>query len=98
MAIIYDKVAKKNPQDKRVKWYVSVRTTKQVDDKEDVKASLIKKLPQFGILLSPVSCIYCPYKKMSRWVRCSNGFYVKIREVPLRIFMVCIYEEMLIYL
>lgn len=34
MAIIYDKVAKKSPQDKSVKWYASVNTIKQVDDKE----------------------------------------------------------------
>lgn len=34
MAIIYDKVAKKSPQDKSVKWYASVKTIKQVDDKE----------------------------------------------------------------
>lgn len=34
MAIIYDKVAKKNPINKSVKWYASVKTIKQVDDKE----------------------------------------------------------------
>jgi len=34
IAIIYDKVAKKSPQDKSVKWYASVKTIKQVDDKE----------------------------------------------------------------
>lgn len=37
MAVIYDKVAKKNPQDKSVKWYASVKTIKQVDDKEVAK-------------------------------------------------------------
>lgn len=34
MAIIYDKVAKKSPQDKSVKYYASIKTIKQVDDKE----------------------------------------------------------------
>ena len=37
MAVIYDKVAKKSPQDKSVKWYASVKTIKQVDDKEVAK-------------------------------------------------------------
>lgn len=37
MAVIYDKVAKKNPQTKEVKWYASVKTIKQVDDKEVAK-------------------------------------------------------------
>ena len=34
MAIIYDKVEKKSPISKEPKWYVSVKTIKQVDDKE----------------------------------------------------------------
>ncbi len=34
MAIIYDKVKKKNPMSGEVKWYVSAKTIKQVDDKE----------------------------------------------------------------
>lgn len=34
MAIIYDKVAKKNPITKTVQWYASVKTIKQVDDLE----------------------------------------------------------------
>lgn len=34
MAIIYDKVHKKNPFDRSTKWYASVKTIKQVDEHE----------------------------------------------------------------
>lgn len=37
MAVIYDKVAKKSPQTKEVKYYASVKTIKLVDEKEVAK-------------------------------------------------------------
>lgn len=46
MVVIYDKVAKKSPQDKRVKWYVLVTTIKQVDDKEVVRLIADETSPQ----------------------------------------------------
>lgn len=46
MVVIYDKVAKKSPQDKRVKWYALVTTIKQVDDKEVVRLIADETSPQ----------------------------------------------------
>lgn len=46
MIVIYDKVAKKSPQEKSVKWYALVTTIKQVDDKEVVRLIADETSPQ----------------------------------------------------